>query len=123
MRLRCSRSPLRAELTVLDAVTLRAGAARSSRWPPFIHPEVGLSIRWGRSHGARVWRHYCVNACDLGTLALSVHQRRLHVCLLLVHLGADLPWPARDRTFVRLSLFSAVAEWKRARREPRTVRG
>ena len=123
MRFRCSRWPLRAELTILDTVTFRAGATGVSRWPPFVYPEAGLSVRWGRSRGARVWRHYCVNACDLGTLALSIHQRRLHVCLLLVHLGADLPWGCRDRTFLRLSLFSAIGRWRRARRELRTVRG
>jgi len=123
MRFRCSRWPLRAELTILGTVTFRAGATGVSRWPPFVYPELGLSVRWGRSHGARVWRHYRVYACDLGTLALSVDQRRVHVCVLLVHLGADLPWPVRDRTIFRLSLFSAIARWRRARRELRTVRG
>jgi len=107
---------LRLELTIVDAVAFRAGAMGPSMWPPFVYPEIGISIRWGRSHGARVWRHYGLNPCDLGTLALSVHQRRLHVCLLLVHLGADLPWACRDRTLIRLSLYSAVERWRRRRR-------
>jgi len=115
MRFRFSRRPFRAELTIPHAVAFRAGAMGVSRWPPFLYPEVGLSIRWGRSCGARVWRHYGLNLCDLGTFALSVHQRRLHLCLLLVHLGADLPWACRDGTLFRVSLYSAVERWRRRR--------
>ena len=116
MRRRLSRWPLGVELTICDTVTLRASMLGPSRWPPFIYPEVGVSIRWGRSHGRWAWRHYGVNACDLGTLALSVHQRRLHVSVLLVHLGVDLPWSACDRGILRLSLSSAVGRWTRGRR-------
>jgi hypothetical protein len=115
MRFRWNRRPLQFELTISDAVTVRAGAMVTSRWPPFVYPEIGVSIRWGRSQGARVWRHYGINLSDLGTLALSIHQHRLHVSVIVVHLGVDLPWGARDRTFARLSLFEAVSRRRRPR--------
>jgi len=82
---------------LFDLLSVGIGVRGRSNWPPWLYPYLTFSVR------RRVWKHFGINACDLGTFSISVFARRLYIVLGLFCIWVDAP--LRDRAVFRFSLY------------------